>query len=132
MYKEVYKNVKILKYDRCTDNVNSFEGFEKDTLTILLKGNIDEDSPSDTHSYSISFPAAVGEYTVDFSPYCYKHKYILKINSVGQNNISITFNGYDYTLHEGINFLFDEREYQASYDGPWFTGVDEWKAVWVK
>ena len=132
MYKEVYKNVKILKYDRCTDNVNSFEGFEKDTLTILLNGNIDEDRPSDTHSYSISFPAAVGEYTVDFSPYCYKHKYILKINSVGQNNISITFNGNDYTLHEGLNFLFEIRKSQASYDGPWFTAADEWWAVWVK
>ena len=132
MYKDVYKNVKILKYDRCSDNVNPYEGLEKDTLTILLNGNIDEDCPSDTHSYSISFPAAVGEYTVDFSPYCYEPKYILKINSVGQNNISITFNGNDYTLHEGVNFLFDIRQYQGSYDGPWFTAADEWWAVWVK
>lgn len=132
MYKEVYKNVRILKYDGCTDNVNPYEGFEKDTLTILLDGNIDEDRPSDTHSYSISFPAAVGEYTVDFLPYCYKPKYILKINSVGQNNISITFNENDYTLHEGLNFLFEIKKYQGSYDGPWFTGADEWWAVWVK
>lgn len=121
-----------IKYDEYFDKVNPYEGLEKDTLTIRLEGNIDEDCPSDTHSYSISFPAAVGEYTVDFSPCCYEPKYILKINSVGQNNISITFNGNDYTLHEGVNFLFDIRRYQASYDGPWFTGVDEWKAVWVK
>ena len=124
--------MKRLKYNEIFDKVDLYEGLEKDTLTILLNGNIDEDCPSDTHSYSISFPAAVGEYTVDFSPYCYEPKYILKINSVGQNNISITFNGNDYTLHEGINFLFDIRKSQASYDGPWFTGVDEWQAVWVK
>lgn len=46
--------------------------------------------------------------------------------------MSITFGGNDYTLHEGINVLFEIRKSQASYDGPWFTGVDEWKAVWVK
>lgn len=126
------KNIKIQKYNKFLDKVDLYEGFEKDTLTIRLEGNINEDRPSDIHSYSISFPAAVGEYTADFSFYFPKYRYILKINSVGQNNISITFNGNDYTLHEGINFLFDIRESQASYDGPWFTGVDEWKAVWVK
>ncbi len=121
-----------LQYNKNLDKVDLYEGLEKDTLTIRLEGNICERCPSDIHSYSISFPAAVGEYTVDFSFYFPKHRYILKINSVGQNNISITFNGNDYTLHEGINFLFDIRESQASYDGPWFTGVDELKAVWVK
>lgn len=121
-----------LKYNEIFDKVDLYEGLEKDTLTMRLEGNISEDCPSDMHRYDISFPAEVGEYTVDFSFYFPKHRYILKINSVGQNNISITFNGNDYTLHEGINFLFDIRESQASYDGPWFTGVDELKAVWVK
>ena len=121
-----------LKYNKIFDKVDLYEGLEKDTLTIRLEGNISEDCPSDMHRYDISFPAEVGEYTVDFSPYIPKRRYILKINSVGQNNISITFNGNDYTLHEGINFLFDIRKSQASYDGPWFTGVDEWQAVWVK
>ena len=121
-----------LKYNEIFDKVDLYEGLEKDTLTMRLEGNISEDCPSDMHRYDISFPAEVGEYTVDFSPYIPKRRYILKINSVGQNNISITFNGNDYTLHEGINFLFDIRESQASYDGPWFTGVDELKAVWVK
>lgn len=121
-----------LKYNEIFDKVDLYEGLEKDTLTMRLEGNISEDCPSDMHRYDISFPAEVGEYTVDFSPYIPKRRYILKINSVGQNNISITFNGNDYTLHEGINFLFDIRESQASYDGPWFTGVDEWQAVWVK
>ena len=124
--------MKRLKYNEIFDKVDLYEGLEKDTLTMRLEGNISEDRPSDMHRYDISFPAEVGEYTVDFSPYIPKRRYILKINSVGQNNISITFNGNDYTLHEGMNFLFDIREYQASYDGPWFTGVDEWKAVWVK
>ena len=124
--------MKRLKYNEIFDKVDLYEGLEKDTLTMRLEGNISEDCPSDMHRYDISFPAEVGEYTVDFSPYIPKRRYILKINSVGQNNISITFNGNDYTLHEGINFLFDIRRYQASYDGPWFTGVDEWKAVWVK
>lgn len=121
-----------LKYNEIFDKVDLYEGLEKDTLTMRLEGNISEDCPSDMHRYDISFPAEVGEYTVDFSFYFPKHRYILKINSVGQNNISITFNGNDYTLHEGINFLFDIRESQTSYDGPWFTGVDEWQAVWVK
>lgn len=124
--------MKRLKYNEIFDKVDLYEGLEKDTLTMRLEGNISEDCPSDMHRYDISFPAEVGEYTVDFSPYIPKRRYILKINSVGQNNISITFNGNDYTLHEGINFLFDIRKYQASYDGPWFTGVDEWQAVWVK
>lgn len=124
--------MKRLKYNEIFDKVDLYEGLEKDTLTMRLEGNISEDRPSDMHRYDISFPAEVGEYTVDFSPYIPKRRYILKINSVGQNNISITFNGNDYTLHEGINFLFDIRKSQASYDGPWFTGVDEWKAVWVK
>lgn len=124
--------MKRLKYNEIFDKVDLYEGLEKDTLTMRLEGNISEDCPSDMHRYDISFPAEVGEYTVDFSPYIPKRRYILKINSVGQNNISITFNGNDYTLHEGINFLFDIRKSQASYDGPWFTGVDEWKAVWVK
>lgn len=124
--------MKRLKYNEIFDKVDLYEGLEKDTLTMRLEGNISEDCPSDMHRYDISFPAEVGEYTVDFSPYIPKHRYILKINSVGQNNISITFNGNDYTLHEGINFLFDIRKSQASYDGPWFTGVDEWQAVWVK
>lgn len=124
--------MKRLKYNEIFDKVDLYEGLEKDTLTMRLEGNISEDCPSDMHRYDISFPAEVGEYTVDFSPYIPKCRYILKINSVGQNNISITFNGNDYTLHEGINFLFDIRKSQASYDGPWFTGVDEWQAVWVK
>lgn len=121
-----------LKYNEFFDKVDLYEGLEKDTLTMRLEGNISEDCPSDMHRYDISFPAEVGEYTVDFSPYIPKRRYILKINSVGQNNISITFNGNDYTLHEGMNFLFDIRESQASYDGPWFTGVDKLQAVWVK
>lgn len=121
-----------LQYNEILDKVDLYEGLEKDTLTMRLEGNISEDCPSDMHRYDISFPAEVGEYTVDFSPYIPKRRYILKINSVGQNNISITFNGNDYTLHEGMNFLFDIRKSQASYDGPWFTGVDELKAVWVK
>lgn len=124
--------MKRLKYNEIFDKVDLYEGLEKDTLTMRLEENISEDRPSDMHRYDISFPAEVGEYTVDFSPYIPKRRYILKINSVGQNNISITFNGNDYTLHEGINFLFDIRKSQASYDGPWFTGVDEWQAVWVK
>lgn len=124
--------MKRLKYNEIFDKVDLYEGLEKNTLTMRLEGNISEDCPSDMHRYDISFPAEVGEYTVDFSLYIPKRRYILKINSVGQNNISITFNGNDYTLHEGINFLFDIRKSQASYDGPWFTGVDEWQAVWVK
>lgn len=121
-----------IKYDEYFDKVDPYKGLGKDTLTIRLEGNIGEDRPREMHRYSISFPAAVGEYTFDFSPYFWNSKYVLKINSIGQNNMSITFGGNDYTLHEGINVLFEIRKSQASYDGPWFTGVDEWKAVWVK
>ena len=121
-----------LQYNEILDKVSSYEGLEKDTLTIRLEGNICERCPSDIHRYDISFPAEVGSYPVDFTCYAPKHKYELIIKSVNENSIGITFNGNDYTLHEGINFLFDIRESQASYDGPWFTGVDELKAVWVK
>jgi len=121
-----------LQYNEILDKVSSYEGLEKDTLTIRLEGNICERCPSDMHRYDISFPAEVGSYPVDFTCYAPKHKYELIIKSVNENSIGITFNGNDYTLHEGINFLFDIRESQASYDGPWFTGVDELKAVWVK
>lgn len=121
-----------LQYNEILDKVSSYEGLEKDTLTIRLEGNICERCPSDMHRYDISFPAEVGSNPVDFTCYAPKHKYELIIKSVNENSIGITFNGNDYTLHEGINFLFDIRESQASYDGPWFTGVDELKAVWVK
>lgn len=121
-----------LQYNEILDKVSLYEGLEKDTLTIRLEGNICERCPSDMHRYDISFPAEVGSYSVDFTCYAPKHKYELIIKSVNENSIGITFNGNDYTLHEGINFLFDIRESQASYDGPWFTGVDELKAVWVK
>lgn len=121
-----------LQYNEILDKVSSYEGLEKDTLTIRLEGNICERCPSDMHRYDISFPAEVGSYPVDFTCYAPKHKYELIIKSVNENSIGITFNGNDYTLHEGMNFLFDVRESQASYDGPWFTGVDELKAVWVK
>lgn len=121
-----------LQYNEILDKASSYEGLEKDTLTIRLEGNICERCPSDMHRYDISFPAEVGSYPVDFTCYAPKHKYELIIKSVNENSIGITFNGNDYTLHEGINFLFDIRESQASYDGPWFTGVDELKAVWVK
>lgn len=121
-----------LQYNEIFDKVSLYEGLEKDTLTIRLEGNICERCPSDMHRYDISLPAEVGSYSIDFTCYAPKHKYELIIKSVNENSIGITFNGNDYTLHEGINFLFDIRESQASYDGPWFTGVDELKAVWVK
>lgn len=121
-----------LKYNEILDKVSLYEGLEKDTLTIRLEGNICERCPSDMHRYDISLPAEVGSYSIDFTCYAPKHKYELIIKSVNENSIGITFNGNDYTLHEGINFLFDIRESQASYDGPWFTGVDKLKAVWVK
>lgn len=124
--------MKRLKYNDILDKVDLYEGLEKSTLTIRLEGNICEDCPSDMHRYDISLPAEVGSYSVDFTCYAPKHKYKLIIKSVNESSIDITFNRNNYTIHEGINFLFDIRKSQASYDGPWFTGVDELKAVWVK
>lgn len=124
--------MKRLKYNDILDKVDLYEGLEKSTLTIRLEGNICEDCPSDMHRYDISLPAEVGSYSVDFTCYAPKHKYELVIKSVNESSIDITFNRNNYTIHEGINFLFDIRKSQASYDGPWFTGVDELKAVWVK
>ncbi len=124
--------MKRLKYNDILDKVDLYEGLEKSTLTIRLEGNICEDCPSDMHRYDISLPAEVGSYSVDFTCYAPKHKYELIIKSVNESSIDITFNRNNYTIHEGINFLFDIRKSQASYDGPWFTGVDELKAVWVK
>lgn len=121
-----------LQYNNILDKVDLYEGLEKSTLTIRLEGNICEDCPSDMHRYDISFPAEVGSFTADFTSYSPKHNYTLIVKRIAKNSADITFNGNDYTIHEGINFLFDIRESQASYDGPWFTGVDEWQAVWVK
>ncbi len=120
------------QYNKILDNVSLYEGLEKNTLTIRLEGNICERCPSDMHRYDIPNPVKLGAYIIDFSFYAPKHRYELIIKSINKNSIDITFNGNDYTLHEGINFLFDIREHQASYDGPWFTGVDELQAVWVK
>ena len=121
-----------LQYNKILDKVDLYEGLEKDTLTIRLEGNIGEDCPSDMHRYDISFPAEVGSFTADFTSYSPKHNYTLIVKMIDKNSADINFNGNDYTLHEGMNFLFDIRESQSSYDGPWFTGVDELKAVWVK
>lgn len=121
-----------LQYNKILDNVDLYEGLEKNTLTMRLEGNICERCPSDMHRYDISNSVKIDTYIIDFSSYAPKHRYELIIKSVNENSIDITFNKNDYTLHEGINFLFDIRKYQASYDGPWFTGVDELQAVWVK
>ena len=121
-----------LQYNRILDKVDLYEGLEKDTLTIRLEGNICEDCPSDMHRYDVSFPAEVGSFTADFTSYSPNHNYTLIVKRIDKNSADINFNGNDYTLHEGINCLFDIRESQASYDGPWFTGVDELQAVWVK
>ena len=121
-----------LQYNNILDKVDLYEGLEKSTLTIRLEGNICEDCPSDMHRYDISGPVEPGAYNIDFTSYASKHRYELIIKTVNESSIDITFIGNDYTLHEGINFLFDIREHQASYDGPCFTAVDEFKAVWVK
>ena len=121
-----------LQYNNILDKVDLYEGLEKSTLTIRLEGNICEDCPSDMHRYDVSFPAEVGSFTADFTSYSPKHNYTLIVKRIDKNSADINFNGNDYTLHEGINCLFDIRESQASYDGPWFTGVDELQAIWVK
>lgn len=121
-----------LQYNKILDKTGPYEGLRKNTLTIRLEGNISEGCPSDMHRYDISFPVKKGSYTVDFSSYAPRHKYKMIIKSVNQNSVDITFNQKDHTLHEGVNLLFDIREYQASYDGPWFTAVDELQAVWLK
>lgn len=121
-----------LQYNKILDKVDLYEGLEKDTLTIRLEGSIGEDCPSDRHRYDISCPVEPGAYIIDFSSYRPRNKYELIVKRLDENSIDIAFNGKDYTLHEGINCLFDIRESQASYDGPWFTGVDELQAVWVK
>ena len=121
-----------LQYNNILDKVDLYEGLEKSTLTIRLEGNICEDCSSDMHRYDVSFPAEVGSFTADFTSYSPKHNYTLIVKRIDKNSADINFNGNDYTLHEGINCLFDIRESQASYDGPWFTGVDELQAVWVK
>ena len=121
-----------LQYNKILDKVDLYEGLEKDTLTIRLEGNISENCPSYMHRYDVSFPAEVGSFTADFTSYSPKHNYTLIVKRIDKNSADINFNGNDYTLHEGINCLFDIRESQASYDGPWFTGVDELQAVWVK
>lgn len=121
-----------LQYNIILDKAELYEGLEKNTLTIRLEGNISERCPSDMHRYDISFPAEVGSFTVDFTSYSPKHNYTLIVKRIDENSADITFNGNDYTLREGVTPLFDIRRSQASYDGPWFTGVDKFQAVWLK
>lgn len=120
------------RYDSIFDKISLYEGLAKNTLTVRLEGNIGERCPSERHRYDISLPAAVGEYEADFAFYVPKHRYRLCINSINRNSMDITFNGSNYTLHEGENLLWIEKEYQASYDGPWFTAEDCLIAVWLK
>lgn len=101
-------------------------------LIIRWEGNIGEDRPSDTHVRDITLPAKVGNYKVDFGLYHPKYRYELQIKSIREHSMELTFNGEDYTVKEGENKLFDIRKYQASYDGPWFTGVDWFIAIWKK
>ena len=113
-----------LKYNRILDK-SPDDAPLPGTLTVRLEGNIGEDCPSDMHRYDISVPAEVGVYTVDFSSYAPKHVYELRINDTGEEGASIHFGEKDFALHGGKNLLLTKKVYQASYDGPHFTGVDE-------
>ena len=117
--------MKALKYNRILDGLPESEVSAPGTLTVRLEGNIGEDCPSDMHRYDISVPAEVGVYTVDFSSYAPKHVYELRINDTGEEGASIHFGEKDFALHGGKNLLLTKKVYQASYDGPHFTGVDE-------
>ena len=101
-------------------------------LQCGFEGNTGERCPSEMHRYDISLPVSVGIYTINFTAYAPKHMYSLAVNSIDKDSINITFNGKDYIIHEGHNILFEEKSYQASYDGPWFTSSDQVQAVWVK
>ncbi len=124
--------VQCRKYNRILDPLPFCDGLAANTLTIRLEGSVGEDAPSDMHRYDLSFPAEVGSYWVDFTAVSPRHRYRLQIKRVCAECMEILFKAKNYRLHEGVNLLFTEKEYQASYDGPWFTGVDEWQAVWMK
>lgn len=124
--------MKTLKYNRILDGPPENEAPAPGTLTVRLEGNIGEDCPSDMHRYEISVPAEVGVYTVDFSSYAPKHVYELRINGIGEDGADIRFGEKDFTLHGGKNLIFTEKVYQASYDGPWFTGIDEIEIICPK
>ena len=117
--------MKTLKYNRILDGLPESEVSAPGTLTVRLEGNIGEDCPSDMHRYDISVPAEVGVYTVNFSSYAPKHIYKLRINGIDKDGADIRFGEKDFTLHSGKNLLLTEKVYQASYDGPHFTSVDE-------
>ena len=121
-----------LPYDKILDKVSIYQGLEPNTLTVRLEGNTGERCPSEMHRYDISLPVSVEIYTINFTAYAPKHMYSLAVNSIDKDSINITFNGKDYIIHEGLNILFEEKSYQASYDGPWFTSSDQMQAVWVK
>ena len=114
----------MLKYNRILDKPPD-DAPSPGTLIVRLEGNIGEDCPSDMHRYDISVPSEVGVYTVDFSSYAPKHVYELRINGISEDGADIRFGEKDFTLHGGKNLILTDKEYQASYDGPHFTGVDE-------
>ncbi len=120
------------KYNRILNNPSFSDGKKPNTLVIRIEGNIGEDCPSDMHRYDIAFPAVAGDYKADFSAYVHRHVYSVSIKSIDENIMNIQINGKDFVLNEGNNPLFEEKEYGASYDGPWFTGVNVISAVWSK
>ena len=124
--------MKALKYNRILDGLPESKVSAPGTLTVRLEGNIGENCPSDMHRYEISVPAEVGVYTVDFSSYAPKHVYELWINDIGEEGASIHFGEKDFALHGGKNLILTEKVYQASYDGPQFTGVDEITVIYSK
>lgn len=117
--------MKTLKCNRILDGLPENEVSAPGTLTVRLEGNIGEDCPSDMHRYEISVPAEVGVYTVDFSSCAPKHVYELRINGIGKDGADIRFGEKAFTLRGGKNLILTDKVYQASYDGPHFTGVDE-------
>ena len=124
--------MKMLKYNRILDGLPEDDEPPGGMLTVRLEGNIGEDCPSDMHRYDIRVPAEIGVYTLDFSSYAPKHVYELRINSIGEGIVGIRLGNTDFTLRGGRKLLFTDKKYQASYDGPWFTGVDEIAIIYSK
>lgn len=120
------------KYNKFLDDLSFLRCKKENTLIIRIEGNIGEDCPSDMHRYDIALPAVTGDYKADFSAYVHGHVYSVSIKSVDEKAMNIRINGEDFVLNEGDNPLFEEKEYGASYDGPWFTGVNVISAVWSK
>lgn len=101
------------------------------TLRIRREGNLGEERPSEVHCDEVDIPAAEGVYALRFRGCGAPLRAGLEIRHIGTESMELVWEDAVYTVHPGRSILSETKEYQASYDGPWFVGVDRYQILWA-